>query len=560
MILTHRALILPLVFSSLLVGASLLSASPACAQATAEKGQPTGLRVDPLLLAEANEVWRVIASPNNPIWPGWDAAGTPLLLYLPGQQDILINHPRPPDGFVPYDGPVQFPGWHILLKNGPTLIELDGQNTSKEVGGIQTLVVADSLSSLRANVSSLLQDQRPAADKVQSLDLWDLATDPYGQLAVVTHEAFHVFQDQKAPDKGAEDMLLLYYPVLSVQNNVGFAQEGAALKEALHAADPAAFRRAAVRWLAVRRDRRASLPPKAVQYEDGVEFTEGLAKYTEYRLFQVLEGRQPGSAIEWAQGFAGYANLAPQRQGLTERMVQNMAGTINVNNDPYGTAPLRMRLYYSGMAEGVMLDQLSPNWKSRIFAPEVSLTSLLEEALKPTKAEVDQALQEAKADAGYASLVQSKTKLAQEGHARAEALVKEIEAGPGVGLVVDYSQLSSPKVGMGFTPFGITLIDGERTVFSQTLVRVIFGKEGEVAEKVAVPLLRDTGRRLVRFRLLPSTTRADVEKALGSSHTGGPVNDLVLDFPGATVKAAKAQVSWKGDDLVVVMLNGGKQE
>jgi len=560
MILTHRTLILPLVFSSLLVAASLLSAPFACAQAAAQKAQPAILRVDPLLLAEAHEVWGVIASPNNPIWPGWDASGTPLLLYLPDEQDVLINHPHPPNGFAPYEGPVQFPGWRILLKDGPTLIELDGQNTSKEVEHVQTLVVADTLSSLRANVSSLLQDARPAADKAQELGLFNLATDPYGQLAVVAHEAFHVYQDKEAPDKGAEDMLLLYYPVLSAQNNVGFALEGAALNEALHAADPAALRRAAVRWLAVRRDRRAVIPPKAAEYEDGVEFTEGLAKYTEYRLFQVLEGRQPGPAIVWAQGFNGYANLAPQRQQLVERMVQSMAGTINVNNDPYGTAPLRMRLYYSGMAEGVMLDQLSPDWKSRIFAPDVSLTSLLEQALKPTKTELDQALQEAKADAGYASLMQSKTKLAQEGHARTEALVKEIEAGPGVGLIVDYSQLSSPKLGMGFTPFGITLIDGDRTVFSQTPIRVIFGKEGEVAQKVAVPLLRDTGRRLVRFRLPSSATRADVEKTLGSSQAGSPINDLVLDLPGATVKAAKAQVSWKGDDLVVVMLNGGKQQ
>jgi hypothetical protein len=117
MILTHRTLILPLVFSSLLVAASLLSAPFACAQAAAQKAQPAILRVDPLLLAEAHEVWGVIASPNNPIWPGWDASGTPLLLYLPDQQDVLINHPHPPNGFAPYEGPVQFPGWRILLKD-----------------------------------------------------------------------------------------------------------------------------------------------------------------------------------------------------------------------------------------------------------------------------------------------------------------------------------------------------------------------------------------------------------------------------------------------------------
>jgi hypothetical protein len=530
----------------------------------AEKGRiesPATLRVDPLLIAEAHEVWGLIASPNNPVWPGWDASSTPLLFYLPGEQDVLVNHPHPPAGFVPYDGPVRFPGWRILLKNGPTLIQWDGQNTSKDVEGTRTLVVADTLSNMRNRMSALIEEARPAGEKVQGLHYSSLATDPYDQLALVVHEAFHVFQDKQAPDKGANEMLLLYYPVLSVQNNVGFAQEGSALAEALRAADATSLRRAAVRWLALRKDRRANLPAKAVEYEDGVEFSEGLADYTEYRLFQVLQGRSAGPAMTWAQGFVGYANLAAQREKLLEEMIDNMSGTANVNNDPYGTAPLRRRLYYSGMAVGVMLDSLSPGWKSRIFAPDASLTSLAEEALKPSQAELDRALKEARGEADYASLVESKTRLAQEGKARTEALVKEIEAGPGVGLMVDYSALGSPKVGMAFTPFGITVVDGDRTIFTQIPVQVIFGQAGEVAQKVPAPLLRDTGRRLIRFRLPQGATRAEVEKALGSTPTNGSTAaNLALDLPGATVKAPKAQIKWNGEDLVIILLKGSEEK
>jgi hypothetical protein len=134
------------------------------------------LRVDPLLIAEAGEVWSVVASPSNPIWPGWDASKTPQLFYLPGQQDVLINHPRPPAGFVPYAGPVGFPGARVAVKNGPTLIEADGQNTHKDVAGVQTLVVADTLSNLRNHIADLLLDARPAAEKVRTLGLLDIAT------------------------------------------------------------------------------------------------------------------------------------------------------------------------------------------------------------------------------------------------------------------------------------------------------------------------------------------------------------------------------------------------
>ncbi len=540
----------------------LFAGLPSLAQegaANSRNGQPRNaevLRVDPLLIAEAAEVWALIASPQNPVWPGWDASSTPLLFYLPGQQDVLINHPHPPNGFVPYSGPISFPGGRIFVKNGPTIIDADGQNTSKDIAGVHTLVVADTLSNLRNKVKSVLEDARPTAVKIQTLEFSQLATDPYDQLGFVVHEGFHVFQHSQAPDKLPNEMLLLQYPVLSVENNVGMAQEGAALAEALRDTDSAAVRRAAVRWLALRKDRRAGLPANAVEYEDGCEFNEGLANYTQYRLLQVLEGKIPGAAISYAQDFGGYRDLAPQREELIDAMLKHMSGAIVVNNDPYGTAPLRMRLYYSGMAIGAMLDKLSSNWKTRIFLPGTSLTSLAEEALKPTSAELADVLREARSDPTYASLVQSKTKLAKDGKAHTQAVLNEIEKGPGIGLIVDYSGLDpSARVGMHATPFGITKVDAERTIFSQVPIGVLFGQEAELSQKMAVPLLRDTGRRFVEFRLPAAATRTEVEKALASLHMeGGAVANLALDLPGASVKAAKAQIRWRGEDLIIVLL------
>jgi hypothetical protein len=555
----HRSVRIAVALGLVFVAMSYAGAQDATKKSLEGGFRPSGvLRVDPLLIAEAGEVWNVVASPSNPIWPGWDASKTPLLFYLPGQQDVLINHPRPPAGFVPYTGPLGFPGARVAVKNGPTLIEADGQNTHKDVAGVQTLVVADTLSNLRNHISDLLLDTRPAAEKVRTLGLSDIATDHYHQLALVVHEAFHVFQQTQAPDKGANEMLLLNYPVLSVENNVGWAEEGAALAEALRATEAGASRRAAVRWLALRNNRRASLPPAAVDYEDGVEFSEGLANYTEYRLFQALEGRRPGAAMSWAQGFAGYGDLSPQRNELIDDMVKNMSGAFVVNNDPYGTAPVRFRLYYSGMGVGVMLDRLLPEWKQRIFLRDVSLTSLAGEALKPSQAEMAKALEDVRGEPGHAALVESKTKLAEEGKAHAEAVLNDIEKGPGTGVIVDYSNLESPRLAMGFTPFGITKVDGERTIFSQVPIRVAFGKEGEVTQKVAAPLLRDTGRRLVRFRLPRVTARAELEKALASVQTSdGTVTNLALETSDVTIKAAKARITWSGPDLMITLLMGG---
>lgn len=219
---------------------SLFALAPGPAGALAQgpaatEAQPPALRVDPRLIAAAAEVWAVIAGPTNPVWPGWDASTTPILFYLPGEQDVLINHPHPPRGFVPYRGPVRFSAGAIALGGPPTIIAADGQNTSRDIEGVRTLVVADALSNLRQDVRSLLTDPRPNPEKAQSLEYSQLATDPYGQLRLITHEAFHVFQRRVAPAKGANEMLLTRYPVLSVGNNVGFAQEGAALAAALRA-------------------------------------------------------------------------------------------------------------------------------------------------------------------------------------------------------------------------------------------------------------------------------------------------------------------------------------
>jgi hypothetical protein len=93
------------------------------------------------------------------------------------------------------------------VRDGTTLVQADGQNTSMEVAGVLTLVVADPLSNLRQRVAGLIDDPRPASEKIRSLEFEQLLRDPYDQLALVAHEAFHVFQHRVAPNRGANEML-----------------------------------------------------------------------------------------------------------------------------------------------------------------------------------------------------------------------------------------------------------------------------------------------------------------------------------------------------------------
>lgn len=511
----------------------------------------SGLGVSPLLVDAAAEVWRLVARPDNAIWPGWNAADTPLLFYLPGEQELLIGHPSPPPGFAPYAGPLTFPGARILVREDSTLITADGQNTSMDVNGVRTLVVADPLSNLRQNVAGLVLDPRPAAEKARSIEFRTLSTDALEQMRLIVHEAFHVHQDRQHPDRGANEGLLVLYPVLAVPNNVGFGLEAGALEGALTSRDAASLRRAAVRWLAIRQHRRAALPARAIEYEDGVEFSEGLAKYTEYRLMQVLEGRTPDPQLARVQGFAGYRDLEPERRALRQQMRAMLRGEVNVNNAPYGTAPLRMRLYYSGMAIAAMLDRLDPEWKPRFWSGKGSLTDAAASALAASPAELEQGWSEAQSDTGRVALEAAKQRLAADGARDAAERLAAFGRGPGTRLIVDYSALAPKRPALGFTPFGITRIDSARVIFDQVPISAGFPDGSELRERFALPLLRDTLHHELHIRLEQPVSREALTKLSGGRAPGTLLTNAKLELPGVDLTLPRATLAWRPGEIRV---------
>lgn len=512
------------------------------------------LSVDPLLIVQASEVWRFITAPDNRIWKDWDASKTPILFYLPDKQDVLINHPAPPEGFSLYQGGVQFPGAQINLKNGETLIGYDGQNTSIDIGGVQSLVVADTLSNRKNNVAGMIFDPRTATEKINDITYDQLGSDPFDTMGMIAHEGFHVFQHSKAANKAGNEMALKIYPTLSVKNNVGFALEGRSLLKAMQAVSISEAKKAAIEWLAIRLDRRKSLSAETSAYEDGTEFNEGLAKYIEYRLTEVLEGEKPGEMMEWIQGFNGYSDLSGQRMRLQNTMLRHMRGEINVNNDPYGVAPLRMRFYYSGMAIAVMLDRLKIDWQGAILEPETTLTSLINDALTVSETDLLKALAVATEREGYEDLVAQKTALQETGQDRAVEMANNILGGANTLLVIDYSLLKSPDIAMGFSPFGIVRVDDDRTIFGQSPFSARLRKETVFWQNSVSPVIQNEAKRYFSFQLTEKITRdALLEKIDG--HSLGKVNVIaVLDLPGVKINVGRANISWQDGKIVIQLV------
>lgn len=503
------------------------------------------IQMDPLLLVEANEIWSIIGKPNNPVWPGWDARKTPILIYFPGRQDLLLNHPKPPAGFVKYAGPIRSPIGPIYLKDGATIMQDDGQNTSIPVGGVETLVIADTLSTRRQWAESLAPQITASPTKADETVSDNLHPNPYDSMVMFAHEAFHVYQRHMAGEKGGSERTLEMYPSLSVENNVGFTLESDCLAKALAAKSSEEVRQEALKWLAVRLWRRSIIGTEAGAYEDGTEFSEGTAKYVEYRVMQALKEKTPSKEMWLIQGFNGYQTLEKERQRLIRQMIGFMSGTMGVNNDLYGASPVRFRLYYSGMGVAALLDRLGANWHDKIFTKEATLTAIAQEAIHATSTELTAALASVRSSTDYPSLVEKKAKLARDGEAYVKDRVSDFDHAPGV-LVLDYSKLIDPKVAFGFTPFGILKVDSGRSLFRLVPIRGTIG-ETSFVEESAQPMMQDHKAKTLSF-LLPSAV--DVPSVIGKFNAAGSLVSE-LKIPGISLKNIKGRATTNGNRLVI---------
>jgi hypothetical protein len=233
------------------------------------------------------------------------------------------------------------------------------------------------------------------------------------------------------------------------------------------------------------------------------------------------------------QGFTGYANLAPERDGLIKSMQGFMSGTNLVNNDPYGASGVRFRLYYSGMALGVILDRLGAKWHDRALKTDISLTELVRESLKPTAKELADALVEIEKGSRFAEVEIEKRKLAADGEAHIQAELAKFETAPGE-LVIDYSQVKDPQVGFSFTPFGILRVDEDRNIMRLIPIR---GSVGEMtfSESSARPVMHDTKRKLIHFQLIGEANLPSLS-----------VDGKDIELPGVLLKKVKGIFSVSG--------------
>ncbi len=372
-------------------------------------------------------------------------------------------------------------------------------------------------------------------------------------MALIAHEAFHVFQDRNAPDKGADEFLLTRYPSLSVQNNVEYALEAEKLRESLTATTDVKVREAAIDWLALRRSRQALLGPDLTKYEDLTEFSEGLAKFIEFKLAGVLEGAKPIDALWYQQGFRGFADLGFWRTRHLDQMGQAMSGAMNVNNDLYGASPVRMRLYFSGMGIAALLDKLHAKWQDQILKPDVSLAGLVANTLNIKDRELRDRLAALRNSDRYATLTKQKEELRSAGEAFVQKTVQDLNASKSK-IVIDYSEVAQEKIRFGYTPFGILRVDENRTFFKLVPLSGALGLTFRFQDTGGGhPTLQDRSSNQILIGMPVELTEETVKKAFGSG--AGEVDlSKAIAINGLRLKGGKARIQVEGNTLTIKVL------
>ena len=321
--------------------------------------------------ARLTEALRLKAAAGDQVWPGWGRAGVPVILWT-GGVEFLTGMPGAPDEA----------GWQAVTRDdfaGQAYFRRlsdDPQNFTTRLSGHWVASMATKEESDRfliAQFHAMLPGPLKAIFPYRALIL---PTEV--QLTGVLHETFHAYQATLAPARleAAERAHKLgsRYWASDTSMRDAWKQETGILIQALQAKSDAEARTLAGQFLARRAERRkaGNLPSDLVDYERQLEWEEGSAKYVELAIWQKASqsaGYRPLSALSIDPHFKAYRTF--------ERRFNDELGTMRRSSQQEGET----RLYYTGMAQAMLLDRLVPGWQAHAFEPGVWLEDLIAKSL-----------------------------------------------------------------------------------------------------------------------------------------------------------------------------------
>lgn len=339
------------------------------------------------LIAEA---YRLQQSLGSQVWPGFGEARIPIIVHNEGYAFLVNSDGQPSDGWrrIPEETP-RGGAWLPVVGDdfyGEVYYRqpLDPQGSTPEnftvMVGEQWAATLFTREYSRIAIRSDFESQAPfPLNKVIPYRLvWKfLLGDSEVYIGGLIHEAFHAFQAETVYnrlDQAEESMHTdTRYPWDDPALAESWQQEMDVLVDALRSEDPTRVGSLACQFIQLRDQRREQfeLSAEEISFEREREWLEGLAKYTELTVLRLAQGTgseklAPGAdALEDFSAYAGMEDYYWQQVGEVRRLSGRSGDT---------------RFYYTGFAQGALLDRLSPGWQKRAFDEAVYLEDLLRAA------------------------------------------------------------------------------------------------------------------------------------------------------------------------------------
>lgn len=330
-------------------------ASTAASIAPHQSLSPAPLSQNPILpptdRIRLAETFRLGDQLGDRIWPSWSKAPFAVLLVTPSHE-FLIRHPKPSSDFTKlgYDSALKSDVYVRARTMSPSFLA-----TFPAISGsIVSTIVVGQAENTSAKIST-----------------------PW--VVTLLHEHFHQLQDSqpnfyadvKALNLARGDdtgmwMLNYAFPYDRADVQEQFAEMSKLLALAVRASRRDRARR--VRdYLASRAQFQQLLPPDDYKYLAFQLWKEGIARYTEYRIAQLAaRNYRPSSEFRNLPDYRSFAEVAQSTgEGVFRQLLTQKLGERK-----------REVVYSLGAAEGLLLDQIKPNWRRRYFVSKFDLGRL----------------------------------------------------------------------------------------------------------------------------------------------------------------------------------------
>ena len=295
------------------------------------------------------EAFHIAEQLQNELWAGWSEIPFAMLLVTE-DREFLLRHPCPTEDFVSigFDSLLQCEVYHresVFPKNisaafgavsdVPTVVFGQPENTGKSS-------TAWTISLLHEHFHQL---QNSTLGYWEAVDALDLSGD----------------------DKTGMWMLNYPFPYDSIELGDQFSEMCAMLLQALGSIGTPSFTENVQGYIQSRTAIARTLLPEDNRYFSFQVWMEGVARYTEYQMARLAAERyEPTDDFRSLEDYTPFQKFARDFHDRTLNRLEELSLA------EYG----RVAFYYVGAGEALLLDEVSPDWRTRYFSEWFALEDL----------------------------------------------------------------------------------------------------------------------------------------------------------------------------------------